>query len=200
MKTVFSDVGGVILTNGWDRKARRDAAEQFCLDLAELDERHHLTFDSYERGQIDLQEYLYRTVFYEPRPFTEDQYRTFMFDRSKPLEPTLSGYWALRDRYSFRLAAISNEGKDLAQHRIDKFELAKLFDSVLFSGFVGLRKPDVAIFKLALHVSLAKPEDSIYVDDRLMFVQIARSYGLRGIHHVDPMTTLTALDEFLSKD
>jgi putative hydrolase of the HAD superfamily len=88
----------------------------------------------------------------------------------------------------------------LAQYRIDRFHLDKLFDLVLFSGFVGLRKPDVAIFKLALHISLANPEESIYVDDRLMFVQIARSYGLRGIHHVDPATTLSALEDFLSKD
>jgi len=54
--TLFTDIGGVLLTNGWDRKGRAAAAKHFRLDLEELNERHHLTYDTYESGKLDLEE------------------------------------------------------------------------------------------------------------------------------------------------
>jgi putative hydrolase of the HAD superfamily len=65
IKAVFLDIGNVLLTNGWDRRLRREAAEKFGLDHEEMNERHHLTFDTYEEGKLSLEEYLTRVVFYE---------------------------------------------------------------------------------------------------------------------------------------
>ena len=83
ISTLFLDIGGVLLTNGWDRKARRLAAETFGLDYEEMDERHHLTFDTYEAGKLSLDEYLDRMVFYEERSFTRNEFRKFMLDQSR---------------------------------------------------------------------------------------------------------------------
>jgi len=79
--TLFLDIGGVLLTNGWDRKARQLAAETFHLDHSEFDERHHLTFDTYEEGKLSLDEYLDRVVFCEERPFSREAFKAFMFSR-----------------------------------------------------------------------------------------------------------------------
>jgi hypothetical protein len=82
--TLFLDIGGVLLTNGWDHHARKRAATNFKLELAEMEDRHHLTFDTYEEGKLTLEEYLGRVVFYQKRPFTRAQFRRFMFAQSKP--------------------------------------------------------------------------------------------------------------------
>src|SRR5438132_13509959 len=83
--TLFLDVGGVLLTNGWDRHARQRAAERFGIDQQEMDERHHLNFDTYEIGKQSLDVYLRRVVFYAPRKFTPDDFKQFMFAQSQPL-------------------------------------------------------------------------------------------------------------------
>ena len=82
--TLFLDIGGVLLTNAWDRKIRKKAAEVFKLDYAEMDERHHLTFDTYEEGKMDIDEYLNRVIFYEERPFSRQEFQTYMFAQSQP--------------------------------------------------------------------------------------------------------------------
>ena len=73
--TLFLDIGGVLLTNGWDREARLRAAQEFHLDYQDLDERHHLTFDTYESGKLSLDEYLQRIIFYEQRNFSLQEFK-----------------------------------------------------------------------------------------------------------------------------
>ena len=70
--TLFLDVGGVFLTNGWDHNMREHASQQFNLDLVELNKRHALTFDTYEIGKITLDTYLDRVVFYMDRSFSRE--------------------------------------------------------------------------------------------------------------------------------
>jgi len=52
--TLFLNIDGVLLTNGWDCGMRILASEKFGLDHKELDERHHLTFDRYEGAKPSL--------------------------------------------------------------------------------------------------------------------------------------------------
>ena len=125
--TLFLDVGGVLLTNGWDRSMRRRAAEIYNLDHDEMNERHHLTFDTYEQGKLSLDTYLDRVVFYEKRPFTVEEFKEFMFDQSKPFPEMIDLICALKGRYKIRTAAVSNEGRELTQHRIKKFGLRNFY-------------------------------------------------------------------------
>ncbi len=193
--TLFLDIGGVLLTNGWDQTARRKAAEQFELDEAELNERHHLTFNTYEEGKLSLDEYLDRVVFFNPHSFTKQDFKDFMFAQSKPYPQMLELVHDLKMRYGLKVAAVSNEGKELTFYRIHKFELNKVIDFFISSCFVHIRKPDEDIYKLALDVAQAKPEQVVYIDDRSMFVDVAKSLGIQGILHKDIDSTFNRLAE-----
>ena len=182
ISTLFLDIGGVLLTNGWDRISRSKAAEQFRLDAEELNERHHLTFSIYEEGKLTLDQYLSRVVFYEPRPFSRDRFVEFMFAQSASFTDTIDFFKSIKKKYGLRIIAVSNEGKELNTFRIHKFGLTGLFDAFISSSFVHLRKPDADIFRMAIDVSQAEPTRSVYIDDRLLFVEIARTFGLNGLH------------------
>jgi putative hydrolase of the HAD superfamily len=195
-KCLFLDVGGVLLTDGWNHAARERAARTFALDLKELEDRHHLTFDTYEVGKVSLDEYLNRTVFYEKRSFTPDDFRNFMFAQSQPLPGMIEFICKLKARHQLKVAVVSNEGRELTEYRIKTFKLDSFVDFFIASSFVHIRKPDVDIYRLALDVAQVAPRDVIYIEDRAMFVQVAESLGIRGIQQVDYATTRARLADF----
>ncbi len=190
---LFLDIGGVLLTNGWDRTMRKEAARTFGLDYEEMNERHHLTFGTFEEGKLTLDEYLDSTVFYEERPFTREQFLTFMFARSQPYPEMLDYVATLKRRYNLKVAAVSNEGRELTEYRARTFELYKVIDFFVCSCFVHFRKPDKDIWRIALDVALAEARNVVYIDDRPPFVQVAQSLGIRGIVHTGLAPTKAAL-------
>jgi putative hydrolase of the HAD superfamily len=187
------DIGGVLGTNGWDRAMRGRAAAKFGLDLGELDERHQQAFDTYEEGKISLEEYLNRIVFYEKRPFSVEDFIAFMFEQSVPYPDTIELVRKLKARYRLKVVVVSNEGRELTFHRIPAFGLDRFVDVFVVSSFVHLRKPDPDIFRLALDVSHLSAESVMYIEDRPLFVEVARSIGIRGIRHVNAEATGSAL-------
>ncbi|HZD55387.1 MAG TPA: HAD-IA family hydrolase [Anaerolineales bacterium] len=195
ISTLFLDIGGVLLTNGWDHTMRQDAAKKFNLDYEELNERHHLTFDTYEEGKLGLDEYLTRVIFHEERPFSRDEFRAFMFAQSEPYPDMIQLIRDLKDRYHLHVGAISNEGRELTVHRIEKFGLAEFMDFFVSSCFVHYRKPDGDMYRIALDISQAEPERSVYIEDRPMFVDVARGLGMKGIVHTGYRSTRQALEE-----
>jgi len=193
--TLFLDVGGVLLTNGWDRGARQRAAEKFGLDVAEMDDRHRLTFDTYEVGKLKLDEYLDRTVFYQQRSFTRGQFREFMFAQSQKLPDMIEFITALKARHGLTIAVVSNEGRELTLHRVRQFRLGDFVDFFIFSCFVHFRKPDADIFRLALDVAQVPAEHVAYLDDRPMFAEVASGLGIHGVHHRSYQASRNALAE-----
>jgi len=193
ISTLFLDIGGVILTNGWDRKARRLAAETFGLNEEEMDERHHLTFDTYEEGKLSLDEYLDRLVFYRERSFTRDSFRNFMFAQSRALPEMIELVSHLKTRHRLKIAAVSNEGRELNEYRIRTFGLGRFIDFFISSCFVHYRKPDADIYRIALDIAQVAPEKVICIDDRPMFVDVARSLGIQGVLHTTYELTREAL-------
>jgi len=190
---LFLDVGGVLLTNGWDRAMRARAAEHFGLDQTEMDERHHLTYDTYEEGKLGLDEYLTRVVFHRERPFSREEFTAFMFAQSQPFPEMIDLVRSLKARYRLRVAVVSNEGRELTQHRIGRFALGDVVDLFVASCFVHCRKPDPDIYRIALDLTQTPPEQVAYIEDRPMFVEVARGLGLRGIHHTSYEGTRAAL-------
>jgi len=183
IKALFTDVGGVLLTNGWDGDSRRRAAAQFGLDPADTDQRHHLTFDTYEIGKLSLDEYLNRTVFYKPRNFSREDFRAFMFAQSQSYPEMIELVRTAKIRTGLKLAVVSNEGRELTEYRIRQFGLSAFVDFFVSSCFVHFRKPDTDIFRMAIDLAQTQPEQTAYLDDRPLFVEVARSMGLRAIHH-----------------
>ena len=169
------------------------AAEKFDLDPDEMAHYHHLTYDTLEAGKLSLDDYLKRIVFYKKRPFTRAQFRRYMFAQSKPYPKMLDLLARLKDQHGTRLVALSNEGRELNAHRVRKFELDKLFDAFISSCFVHLRKPDLEIYQLALDIAQVSARKVVYLENTEMFVQVAKSLGIRCIHHTDPSSTRTAL-------
>jgi putative hydrolase of the HAD superfamily len=184
IRNLFLDVGGVLGTNGWDRGMRRAAAEKYGLDLADLDLRHKQTFGTYEEGKITLEDYLERTIFYRDREFTMDEFRAYMIEQSQPWPDMIELMTTVKREHGVKVVITSNEGRELTEHRLQYFGLDKLADIFVFSSFIGLRKPDLAFYRMALDVSQAKPSEVLYVDDRDLFVEVAsKRLGLKGIAH-----------------
>jgi putative hydrolase of the HAD superfamily len=194
--TLFLDIGGVLLTDGWNQHARERAATKFELDLAEMEARHHLTFDTYEEGKATLKEYLDRVVFYEKRPFTPEQFRRFMFAQSRPFPEMINLIAHLKVSHGLKIAVVSNEARELNLHRIRKFKLDSFVDSFVSSCFVHIRKPDVDIFRLALDISQAEAAQVVYIENTSMFVKIAEGLGIRSILHADYKSTRAKLASF----
>jgi putative hydrolase of the HAD superfamily len=190
---LFVDIGGVLLTDGWDHDARKRAATNFKLELAEMEDRHHLTFDTYEEGKLTLEEYLDRVVFYQKRSFTRAQFRHFMFAQSKPYPEMIELVRKLKSKYGLKIVVVSNEARELNAHRIREFKLDGLVDSFISSCFVHCRKPDADIFRLALDIAQAPAGQVVYVDNTPMFVQIAEGLGIRSILHTDYRSTCAKL-------
>jgi len=193
---LFLDIGGVLLTNGWDHHARRRAATNFKLQLAEMEDRHHLTFDTYEEGKLTLEEYLGRVVFYQKRPFTRAQFRKFMFAQSKPYPQMIELVRQLKKRYGLKIVAVSNEARELNSHRIRKFKVDGLVDFFISSCFVHLRKPDADIFRVALDIAQVPANQIVYIENTPMFVQIAVGLGIQSILHTDCRSTSAKLASF----
>lgn len=190
---LFLDVGGVLLTNGWDRSMRKRAAEAFGLDGNEMDDRHHLTFDTYELGKLTLDEYLDRMVFYKERRFSREEFKEFMFAESRPFPEMLDLIRGLKKAYDLKIAVVSNEGRELTTYRIQKFGLAEFVDFFIASSFVHFRKPDADIYRMALDVAQVPLDRVVYIEDRLMFVEVAQGLGIRAVHHIDFESTRASL-------
>lgn len=181
--TLFLDVGGVLLTNGWDHLARKRSAKHFKLNWEEMDQRHRLVFETHEEGKLSFEEYLGWVVFFEKRPFTRNEFRDFMFAQSKPYPKMLDLIARLKAQHGLRVAIISNESREVNAYRIRTFKLDQLADVFLSSCFVGMRKPDMQIFRLALDLAQTAPEHALFIDNTPMFVEIAERLGMRSILH-----------------
>ncbi len=189
----FLDIGGVLLTDGWDRHSRKRAATHFKLDLAEMEDRHDEAWNTHQDGNLTLEEYLSRVVFYRKRPFTRAEFRRFMFAQSKPYPEMFSLATRLKSRHGLKIAVVSNEGRELNAYRIRKFKLDGFVDIFISSCFVHLRKPDVQIFRLALDIAQTPAQQVVYIENTPMFVQIAEGVGIRSILHTDYVSTCAKL-------
>ena len=196
VKTLFLDIGGVLLTNGWDHLARKRAATHFKLNWAEMQDRHVLNFETHEADKIGFKEYLDRVVFYQKRPFTRAVFRRFMFAQSKPCAGMIALVLNLKAKYKLKIVVVSNEARELNAYRIRQFKLDRFVDAFVSSCFVRLRKPDADIFKLALDIAQTPVRQIIYIENTPLFVQVAEGLGIRSILHTDYKSTSAKLAAF----
>ena len=183
-KVLFSDIGGVLLSNGWGHESRMAASEKFGINYEEMDVLHDFIFNVYEMGKISLDDYLDTVVFNHERKFSRKEFKDFMFASSTRLPHTLP--WLIdwkKDHKNIKVISINNEARELNEYRIKTFHLHDFFDAFVSSCEVGMRKPDPGIFHLALGIAQAKPEECLYFDDRTMLVEAARKVGIHAHHH-----------------
>ena len=181
--TLFWDIGGVILTNGWDRGSRREAAATFHLDWEEFQDRHDLSFPAFDSGQITLNEYLDRTLFYRPRAFSREEFTAFIFAQSKEYPDTRAILDKVTKTQKYFVGAINNEPLELNQYRIEAFELRRNFLVFFSSCYVHSRKPEETIFRVALEVTQRPPEQCLFIDDRPLNLERPGKLGMNTILH-----------------
>jgi len=185
IRTLFWDVGGVLLTNAWDRSEREQAVAKFQLDPVDFQDRHEMLVSSFERGKISLDEYLQRTVFYRERPFTIEGFKQYMFSRSQALPEPLALARKLAVSRAVLMCSMNNESAELNRYRIDTFGLRETFDVFISSCFVGLRKPEEGIYRLGLDIVQCSPDECCFIDDRPLNVDAAKALGMHAIRVVN---------------
>ena len=187
IRVLLWDCGGVLLTNGWDHRERAAVLQQFSLDAEEFEQRHPAANDLWERDAISVEEYLQRTVFYALRSFTPQQFVAAMQAQSAVLHAeNLRLAEALAATGSYTLALLNNEARALNAHRIAAFGLRKIFSGFFSSCYLGLRKPEAAIFQRTLDILQCAPDEALFIDDRKENVEAARALGIGGIQMLNP--------------
>jgi putative hydrolase of the HAD superfamily len=186
IRAIFWDVGGVLLTNAWDHKERTKALEKFQIDAKDFQSRHELLVSSFERGKITLDEYLERTVFYQARSFTLESFRDYMFSLSHPFPDVLRFAQALSASGKYLMGTINNESRELNYYRMERFGLRKICRLFFSSCFVGLRKPEKDIYRLALETTQIPAESCCFIDDRPLNLECAQQMGIHTIQMQGP--------------
>lgn len=193
INALFVDIGEVLLTNGWGHDSRKLAAEKFAIDLGEMEDRHHLNFETFENGKLTLEEYLSRVVFYQPRPFTGAQFREFMFAQSKPYPEMIALVMQLKTKFGLKVVVVSNESRELNAHRIRTFKLNAIVDAFVSSCYIHIRKPDKDIFTMALDIAQVPASQVVFIDDTPMFIHVAEGMGIQSVLHTDFRSTIAKL-------
>jgi putative hydrolase of the HAD superfamily len=184
IRTLFWDVGGVLLSNAWDHEERDRAVEKFSLQKADFEARHKEAVATFEEGKITLDQYLDRTVFYQPRKFSKEEFKNYMFSLSKPKPEVLEFARSLAGKYL--MAAINNESREMNDYRIKQFGLSQIVDLFVSSCYVGMRKPDEKIYRVALDLIQKAPDECCFIDDRPANIEGAAKVGMRTVLMRDP--------------
>ena len=182
---LFFDIGGVLGSNGWDRQQRAAAVRHFGLDVDELEDLHGETVAMLEQGRMGLDEYLRCTVFYRPRGFTPEDFKAYMRTQSVPYPETIDLARALARTGRYRLMTINNESAELNRHRLECFGLREIFSAFFSSCWIGVAKPALRIYELALAMAQAHPQASVFIDDRERNLEPARTLGMQTIRFTD---------------
>jgi len=182
---IFWDVGGVILSNGWDRAARAAATKKFGIDWEEFQDRHELASPAFETGRITLDTYLQRTIFYRTRSFTREEFTDFIFAQSEEFPESRAVLSDVAACGKYLQATINNEPLELNEHRIHQFNLRREFEAFFSSCYLGVRKPEDRIYQVALAVTQRNPDECLFIDDRELNLESARQMHMRTIHFQD---------------
>ena len=199
IKVVFMDIGGVLLTNGWDHKSREKASKVFDFDFTEMNILHNFIYNVFEIGSISLDEYLDTVLFHQPRNFSKADFKQFMFKESVELPKMLEWSKSWKKQIDLPVFALSNENKELNDYRIKTFNLHDLFDGFFSSCYLKMRKPDPGIYKTAMEIAQVKPDECLYFDDRPMLVHAAKKLGMNTILHENFETSKNILENFIRK-
>ena len=197
IRHIFFDIGGVLGTNGWDREQRDRAVERFNLDPEDFQCRHEEVVSEWEEGRINIDEYLYITVFHAPRNFSREAFIEFMYSQSAPDEGVVNIARALTGHPRYTLMTLNNEADELNRHRIEKFGISEIFEAFLSSCWLGVRKPMKKFYERGLGIAQAKPATSLFIDDRQQILAPASALGMNVIHFTSAAQLRSDLERLL---
>jgi putative hydrolase of the HAD superfamily len=195
IRAIYWDIGGVLLTNGWDHEERARVLAQFAIPRDEYESRHEEANDRWEKGELSDDAFLKQTVFFKERSFTPAEFIHAVRAQSKWLPGGAKNVIAaLRQKNSLKMAMLNNESGPLNDFRIESFGLAQYFDGFFCSAYLGMRKPDPRIFRAGAEMLHVKPEECAFVDDRENNCAAATAVGMHAIQYKGEEPLRKALD------
>ncbi len=190
IRAIYWDIGGVLLTNGWDHEERARVLQQFAIPREEYEARHADANDRWERGELSDDEFLKQTVFFKERSFTPAQFLEAVRAQSKWLPGGAKNVIAaLRKDHgpangsSLKMAMLNNESGPLNDYRIETFGLSQFFDGFFCSAYIGMRKPEPRMFLAGAAMLHFKPDECAFVDDRENNCAAAAGVGMHAIQY-----------------
>src|SRR3984957_9114157 len=194
VETIFFDIGGVLLTNGWDEGQRATVLAKFGVLLDAYEARHEAANYRWERGLETARWFFDQTVFYEPRAFTFEQLWAEVEGQSGVQYPgTYNVLSDLRAAGKYRIATLNNESRELNEYRVKTFGLRGYFDYFICSGYVHEMKPHKDIYRTALEISATPAGRTVFIDDKPENCDAARKLGMQAIHFTSPQQLRSAL-------
>jgi len=184
-EAILFDVGGVMLTNGWDHRERAAVLDSFGIvgdDRERLEARHNEPYDALERDLITIDEFLQQAIFFEPRSFTPAEFLEAMKQQSKTIPDNAMGILAevsASDKWIVGL--LNNESRVLHEYRMEKFGIGEYVDVQFSSPYVALRKPEPAIYNRALDILSIPGDRVLFIDDRANNTSAAAAAGMHAI-------------------
>jgi putative hydrolase of the HAD superfamily len=184
IRAIYWDIGGVLLTNGWDHEERSRVLAQFGVPKDEYESRHPEANDRWEKGELSDEEFLRETVFFKERSFTPADFIQAIRVQSKWLPGGARNVIsALRQVNSLKMAMLNNESGPLNDYRIVTFQLTEFFDGFFCSAYIGMRKPDPRMFRSGAAMLHFRPEECAFVDDRENNCASAAEVGMHAIQY-----------------
>ncbi len=188
ISTILWDLGGVVLSNAWDREQRVKVLREFGItskaDLDEFGDRHREAAPLWEIGKCTMEDYLFMTLFGFSHSISKEDFREKMFEQSEPLD----GLDVLKQVHAtdkYFLVTLNNESRELNEYRIQHFKLATYFSAFFSSCYLNMMKPNPKIYATALQILQRAPEQCLFIDDRQQNVESAKRFGLHAIHYTD---------------
>lgn len=196
IRKIFWDVGGVILTNGWDEDQRARVLTGLGVDVAEYESRHEAANYYWERGLSTAREFFAQTVFYQPRAFTFEELWRDLCAENHVLNPECYEILdALAGSGRYRLATLNNESRELNEYRLDAFDLRRRFEYFICSGYVHEMKPLPGIYQAAIDISGFRGEQAVFIDDKEENCAVATSFNMKAIRFESPAQLRGMLEE-----
>jgi FMN phosphatase YigB (HAD superfamily) len=187
IKTIFWDIGGVLLTNGWDKGQRARVLTRLGVDLDDYESRHEEANYFWERGLSTAEHFFNVTVLEQNPQLTFDELWPQVCAESKVLHPEcLDILGALATSGEYKIATLNNESRELNGYRLEAFRLRAFFDYFICSGYVREMKPHADIYRTAVEISGHVAETSLFIDDKLENCEAAVACGMQAIRFESP--------------
>jgi HAD superfamily hydrolase (TIGR01549 family) len=155
-------------------------------------------WDAFERGSVSPQDFfaaLKRDL--QLKNLTFEQFKPFWNDIFQEKKDTIEILEKLKGRY--RLAMISNVNQMHWEHVLEKHSFMTWFEVPIASYAVGHRKPELAIYELALKRAGVPGRRAIFIDDIFEHITAARQLGIHGHHFKTAPELLTELNQLLKE-
>jgi FMN phosphatase YigB (HAD superfamily) len=187
IKTIFWDVGGVLLTNGWDKGQRTEVLTRLGVDLADYESRHDEANYFWERGLSTAEHFFNLTVLNQNPQLTFSELWPQVCAESRILHPgSLNVLGELATSKRYKLATLNNESRELNAHRLDGFRLRPFFDYFICSGYVHEMKPHPGIYQAAIEISGHVAETALLIDDKVENCEAAAALGMQTVCFESP--------------